>query len=60
MTGLPQQPSSEAVEILAELMLRRAIRQSPELVARQIDNTSSSTPVKVPEQLSLTLVVRVD
>jgi hypothetical protein len=60
MTDLSQQPSKQAVEMLAELMLRRLIRQSSEPVAHSTDSHSISSPVRLAEQLSLPLVVRVD
>ena len=60
MVNLPQQPSKEAVEMLAKLMLRRAIRESPERFAWLAKGQSINESVRVGEQLSLPLVMRAD
>jgi hypothetical protein len=55
MNNLPQQPSPEAIEMLAKLMLLRAKRESPELFAGQVNSGSINRSVRVPEQLLLPL-----
>jgi hypothetical protein len=55
MNNLPQQPSPEAIEMLAKLMLLRAKRESPELFTGQVNNGSIKRSVRVPEQLLLPL-----
>ena len=58
MLNAPKQPSQEAVEMLAKLMLRRAIRQSPERFAWLVKDKCLNESVRVGEQLSLPLVMR--
>ena len=60
MINLPQQPSPEAVEMLAKLMLRREIRESPERFALLAKGQSINESVRVGEQLSLPFVQRAD
>jgi len=60
MINLPQQPSPEAVEMLAKLMLRRAIREAPERFALLANGQSINESVRVGEQLSLALVIHPD
>lgn len=60
MINLPQQPSKEAVEMLAKLMLRRALRESPERFARLAKGQSINESVRIGEQLSLPLVINPD
>ncbi len=57
MINLPQQPSPEAVEMLAKLMLRRAIRESPERFAWLVNDKCVNESARVGEQLSLPLVI---
>lgn len=59
MINLPQQPSPEAVEMLAKLMLRRAVRESPELFPLLVDSKCINESVRVGEQLSLPLERRI-
>jgi hypothetical protein len=51
MNKLSQKPFSEAVEMLAQLMLLKAKRESPELFSEQIENKSISLPVKIAPKL---------
>ena len=60
MINLPQQPSPEAVEMLAKLMLLRAIRESPECFAWLAKDKSINESVRIGEQLSLPLVIQPD
>ena len=60
MINLPQQPSSEAVEMLAKLMLLRATRESPERFKWLANGQSINESVRVGEQLSLPLVIHPD
>ena len=60
MINLPQQPSQEAVEMLANLMIRRAIQKSPERFALMVNDKCINESVRIGEQLSLPLVMRAD
>lgn len=56
MNKLSQQPSPEAIEMLAKLMLLKAKRESPELFSGQNDKNSLKYSARVAEQLSLQLL----
>jgi len=60
MFNLPQQPSQEAVEMLAKLMLRRVIPESPERFAWLVNDQCINESVRIGEQLSLPLVIQPD
>ena len=60
MSNLPKQPSKEAIEMLAKLMLRRAVRESPERFALLAEGQSINESLRVGEQLSLPLVIHPD
>lgn len=60
MNKLSQQPSPEAIEMLAKLMLLKAKRESPELFSGQNDKNSRNDSAQVAEQLLLPLLKRVD
>ena len=59
MSNLPKQPSPEAVELLAKLMLRRVIRESPERFEWLVSDKCVNESVRVGEQLSLPLERRI-
>ncbi len=60
MSNSPKQPSPEAVEMLAKLMLRRAIREAPERFGWLVNDQCINESVRIGEQLSLPLVIRAD